>query len=323
MCKPHLHTRTSFRLLMLVLSVALFGAGCRSTGVSTTKDITPPEGVKDINGAQLYYKAMGTGQPLLFLHGSGGSHRYFLPHLQPLAAEYQLLFYDQRGTGLSNGRPDLANTIDQFVEDLEALRVAFGFEKISLMGHSWGAIIALFYAFKYQAHLDKLILVDPVPVAPRFLVEQNQTIKQRVARLSPEAQQMLTTCQRSSTEPSSEVRTECLKLDAALRFYDPAKALTMDTTIDKNTARNVATIDSLLKTSFDRKQRDIDANLKTIHVPTLIIHGDFDPIPIGSSEYIQQHIPTSQLVIIKQSGHFPFVEQPEQFLAAIQVFMRV
>jgi proline iminopeptidase len=54
----------------------------------------------------------------------------------------------------------------------------------------------------------------------------------------------------------------------------------------------------------------------------LIIHGDFDPIPIGSSEYIQQRIPASQLVIIKQSGHFPFVEQPEKFFAAIRAFMR-
>jgi len=307
---------------MFFMIVALAGAACRSPDVSTTKAITPPEGVKDINGAQLYYKAIGKGQPLVFLHGSGGSHRYFLPHLQTLAGEYQLLFYDQRGTGLSNGRPDLANTIDQFVEDLEALRLTFGFEKISLIGHSWGAIIALFYALKHQDHLDKLILVDPVPVAPMFLIEQNQTIKQRVARLSPEMQQMLTTCQGSSAELRSEVRTECLKIDAALRFYDPAKALTIDTTIDKNTARNAATINSLIATSFTRKRRDLDANLKTIRVPTLLIHGDFDPIPIGASEYIHQRIPASQLVIMQQSGHFPFVEQPEMFLAAIRTFMR-
>jgi proline iminopeptidase len=307
---------------LLLLSVALLGAGCRSAGVSTTKEITPPEGVKGINGAQLYYKAIGKGQPLVFLHGSGGSHRYFLPHLQPLAGEYQLLFYDQRGTGFSDGRPDLADTIDQFVEDLESLRVTFGFEKISLIGHSWGAIIALFYALKHQDHLDKLILVDPVPIAPMFLIEQYQTIRQRVARLSPEMQQMLITCQGSSSELRSEVRTECLKIDAALRFYDPAGALTMDTTIDKNTTRNAATINSLKATSFTRKQRDLDANLKTIRVPTLLIHGDFDPIPIGSSKYIQQRIPKSQLIIMKQSGHFPFVEQPEQFLAAIRAFMR-
>jgi proline iminopeptidase len=324
MFKSDLYTRKSCLLFIVFLSIALSGASCRSTAVSPSKDVTPPEGLKNIHGTQLYYKAMGKGQPIFFLHGRSGSHRYFLPYVEPLADEYQLLFYDQRGTGSSDGKIDLkAISIDQFVEDLEALRLAFGFEKISLMAHSSGTVIALFYAFKYQAHLDKLILVDPLPVTNRFVAEQLQTLKQRSQHLSPEGQQMLTTaCRRSDTELSPEVRTGCLKLDAALRFYDPAKAVMMDTTPEKNTARNAITIESLLTTSLNRKQHDIDANLKAIRVPTLIIHGDFDPIPIGSSEYIQQHISTSQLIVMKQSGHFPFVEQPEQFVAAVRAFMR-
>jgi proline iminopeptidase len=322
---PYPPSRTSVLLLVLLMIAALSAAACRSPDVSTSKAITPAEGLKDINGTQLYYKAMGKGEPLFVLHGGpGGSHRYFLPHMEQLADQYQLVFYDQRGTGLSNGRLDLkAISIDQFVEDLEALRVAFGFDKISLIGHSWGAVIALFYAFKYQAHINKLILVDARPVTNTFLVEQGQTVKQRLGRLSPEERQTLnTTCKRSSAELSSEARTECLKLDAALRFSDPAKALTMDATIEENTAKNASTIQSLITTSFNRRQHDIDASLKTLSIPTLIIHGDFDPIPIGSSEYIQQRIPASQLVIIKQSGHFPFVEQPEKFFAAIRAFMR-
>lgn len=287
-------------------------------------DVTPSEGLKRINGTQLYYKAIGTGQPLFFLHGRSGSHRYFLPSMEPLAKQYQLFFYDQRGTGTSDTKIDLkAISIDQFVEDLEALRLAFGFEKISLLAHSSGAIIALFYAAKYQAHLDKLILVDPLPVSSQFVDEQLQTLKQRSEHLSQEEQRMLkTVCRRSDTASSSEVRTACLKLDATLRFYDPAKATTMDTAPEKNTIRNAATIESLLTTSLDRKQHDIDASLQAIRVPTLIIHGDFDPIPIASSEYIQQHISASQLRVIKQSGHFPFVEQSEQFVAAVQTFLQ-
>jgi proline iminopeptidase len=335
MGEPHLHARTSFLLLILFLSVALSAIGCGPAAVSpisasipatvsTTNANTPQNGLKDINETQLSYQAMGTGQPIVFLHGSGGSHRYFLPFMQPLADDHHLLFYDQRGTGMSSSKIDLkAISIDQFVEDLEALRVAFGFEKISLIGHSWGAIIALFYAFKYQAYLDKLILVDPVPVANSFLVEQNQTLQQRFQRLSPEEQQTFTSvCAGSSAKPSVEARKECLHIDATLRFFDPAKAFTMDNTVDKNTAKNRATIQSLLMTSFTRRQAEIDPQLKTLRVPTLIVHGDFDPIPIGSSEYIQQRIATSQLVFIKQSGHFPFVEQPEQFLAALRVFLR-
>jgi len=69
--------------------VALSGTACRSPAVSTTKSIIPPEGLKDINGTQLYYKAIGKGQPIFFLHGRSGSHRYFLPHMEELAAAYQ------------------------------------------------------------------------------------------------------------------------------------------------------------------------------------------------------------------------------------------
>ncbi|GAC1651363.1 MAG: alpha/beta fold hydrolase [Herpetosiphon sp.] len=281
--------------------------------------MTPSEGLKAINGTHLYYKTIGAGKPIFVLHGRSGSHRYFLPHLAPLADDYHVVFYDQRGTGLSDGQLDLmAITMDQFVEDLEALRRAFGFEQIALLSHSWGAEIALAYAFKYPAHLDHLILVDPLPVTNTFLVEQDHTIKQRVAHLSPEAQHMLqTTCQGSSTTLRADVRTACLNLDAALRFYDPAKALTMDATTDKNTERNAATVQSLLTASFNRMQPEIDAQLKTLRVPTLIVHGDFDPIPISSSEYIHHLVVASQFVIIKESGHFPFVEQPERFFAAI------
>lgn len=324
MCMPYLHTRTSCLLLVLCLGVALAGAGCSSAGGTSTKTITPPEGLQNVNGTQLYYQAMGKGPPIFFLHGSGGSHHYFLPHLAPLADEYQLLFYDQRGMGLSDGRLDLsAISIDQFVEDIEALRVAFGFEKISLMGHSWGTIIALFYAFKYQAHLDKLILVDPLPVANTFMAELDQTMEQRFERLSPEEQHTRsTTCRQSSIALNKEALAECYKIDAAMRFYDPAKELTMDATVDKNTARNGSTVYSLLMTSFERKKGEIDADLTTMHVPTLIIHGDYDPIPIAASAYLQQRLLAAQLVVIKQSGHFPFVEQPEAFLAAVRAFMR-
>lgn len=332
MRKGYPRTRIAARLLMLALIVSIAGAGCGAPAPPAAQPAPPAaqpalpeEGLKEINGTRLYYQTIGAGKPIIFLHGGpGGSHRYFLPHVQPLAGEYQLLLYDQRGSGLSDGRLDLkAISIDQFVEDLEALRVAFGLEKVSLLGHSWGAVIALFYAFKYQAHLDKLILVDPRPVSNTFLIEQGTTLRERGKRLSPQQQQALATvCQRPNGKLTADERAECLQIDATLRFYDPAKARTMDTTTDENTAKNASTIQSLITASFDRRQADIDAGLRSVRVPTLILHGDFDPIPLGACEYIQQRIAGSRLTVVKQSGHFPFVEQPDAFRDAVRAFMR-
>ena len=297
------------------------------TNALSTTEIPAPtttsiKGLQAVNGTHLYYEIIGKGAPLFVLHGSGGSHRYFLPYMEALSDEYQLFFYDQRGTGLSDGHLDLAAiSIDQFVEDLEALRVAFGLEKISLMGHSWGAIVALAYAVKYQTHLEHLILVDSIPVNNKFAIEFSKTYQERFQHLSADEQQELTTtCTRPVAELSPKVLTECNQLDAQLRFYDPAKA-PVDLAIDENTLENADTVNSLMRISFNKMQHDIETQLPTIHVPTLIIHGDFDPIPLKSSEYLHEQIPESQIVIIIKAGHFPFIEQPEQFVAALRTFL--
>jgi len=285
---------------------------------------TSTKGLQAVNGTHIYYEIIGKGAPLFVLHGQGGSHRYFLPYMGALSDEYQLFFYDQRGTGLSDGHLDLAAiSIDQFVEDLEALRVAFGLEKISLMGHSWGAIVALAYALKYQAHLDHLILVDSTLVSNTFAIELSKTLQQRLQLLSADMQhERTTTCTRPSEKLSRDEIDECSQIDAQLRFYDPAKATTVDWATEENTSKNSTTVRALIISSFNRMQPDLDAQLPTVRVPTLIIHGDFDPIPLGSSEYLHQHIPGSQIVPISESGHFPFIEQPEQFVAALRSFLR-
>jgi proline iminopeptidase len=306
----------------IFLVTALTACSPMATEASTV--IPPITGLQAVNGTALYYEIIGKGAPLFVLHGGpGNSHRYFLPYVEALSDEYKLFFYDQRGTGLSDGHLDLAAiSIEQFVEDLEALRVAFALEKISVMGHSWGAIIALAYALKYQAHLDHLILVDSTPVNDTFLIEFSETLQQRIQGLSADAQhELTTTCTRPSEELSPEAIDECNQLEAQLKFYDPTKAATVDWAMEENTLKNSATVRALITASFKRIQHDIDAQLSTVRVQTLIIHGDFDLIPLESSEYLHQHIPGSQIVPISQSGHFPFIEQPEQFIAALRAFL--
>jgi proline iminopeptidase len=318
---------TSVTGIIILLVTTLSACSPLATPASTPipPTATSVTGLQAINGTSLYYESLGQGAPLFVLHGGpGGSHRYFLPYLADLAADHHLFFYDQRGTGLSDGHLELeAISIDQFVEDLEALRVAFGLEKISLMGHSWGGMIALAYALKYQAHLDHLILVDSISVNKTFSIEFGKTIQQRVQSLSADEQQELnTTCTRPSAKLTLQERDECNQLDAQLRFSDPAKAATVNWAVEENTLKNSGTVRALLLNSFNRVQHDMDTQLSTVHVPTLIVHGDFDPIPVASSEYLHQQIPGSQLVLISQSGHFPFIEQPEQFIAALRAFLK-
>src|SRR5205807_7399050 len=120
------------------------------------------DGFVDANGVMIYYVTVGRGAPLVIVHGGpGASHDYFLPYLLPLARHNKLIFIDERGSGRSQKLEDPSGyTVENMVEDVEALRIALHLGKISLLGHSYGGALAQAYALKYQKNLTHLILAS-------------------------------------------------------------------------------------------------------------------------------------------------------------------
>src|SRR5712692_8979680 len=116
------------------------------------------EGLVDAHGVLIYYKTVGRGAPLVIVHGGpGASHDYFLPYLLPLARQNRLIFIDERGSGRSEKLDDPKGyTVENMVEDVEDVRHGLGLGTISLLGHSYGGVLAKAYAFKYQANLSNL-----------------------------------------------------------------------------------------------------------------------------------------------------------------------
>src|SRR6202045_2752978 len=108
----------------------------------------------------IYYMQIGIGKPLVILDGGpGASHEYLLPHLLPLARNNRLIFIDERGSGRSQRLENPSGyTVENMVEDVEAVRQALGLGQISLLGHSYGGLLAQAYALKYQKNLSALIL---------------------------------------------------------------------------------------------------------------------------------------------------------------------
>lgn len=108
----------------------------------------------------IYYKTIGQGEPLLIVHGGrGASHDYFLPYLLPLARTNKLIFIDERGSGHSEKLEDPKGyTVENMVEDVEAVRSSLGLGPITLLGHSFGGVLAQAYALKCPANLAHLIL---------------------------------------------------------------------------------------------------------------------------------------------------------------------
>ncbi|HEX9653891.1 MAG TPA: alpha/beta fold hydrolase, partial [bacterium] len=119
------------------------------------------EGLRAINGTQLYCKVMGSGEPIVILHGGPGlDHTYLLPQMAELAKDYRLIFFDQRLAGRSASNVDSsAITLQNFIDDVEGVRREFNLEKMNLLAHSWGSFLALNYAITYPDHLKSLTLV--------------------------------------------------------------------------------------------------------------------------------------------------------------------
>src|ERR1700742_320168 len=143
------------KICSFVLAIAFLLSACASlaqTQRPAAGAVYPiSEGYVDAHGVMIYYAAIGRGAPLLIVHGGpGASHDYFLPYLLPLARHNRVIFIDERGSGKSEKLEDPSGyTVENMVEDVEAVRQGLKLGKINLLGHSFGGVLAQAYALKY------------------------------------------------------------------------------------------------------------------------------------------------------------------------------
>ena len=135
---------------------------------SHSEPATPSwDGFVDANGLRFFCKTHGDGPPLMMLHGGPGvDHSYLLPWLSPLSCTHQLVLFDQRGCGRSERLDDPREyTLQNMVEDTEALRRALGLREVVVLGHSFGGLLAQAYALRYPESIAGLILAGTAPSA--------------------------------------------------------------------------------------------------------------------------------------------------------------
>ncbi len=140
--------------LILFLFFTIFSNHFSTAGDNATS-VSIEEGFTQINGTQLFYKIIGKGTPIVILHGGPGlDHSYLLPQMAELAKTHKLIFFDQRASGKSSVDSDTnSTTMKNLVEDVEGIRKAFKLGKMNLMGHSWGGLLAMFYAIRFPNNI--------------------------------------------------------------------------------------------------------------------------------------------------------------------------
>lgn len=263
----------------------------------------------DLNGQNIFVKTMGQGDPLIFLHGGpGDEHRYFLPHVEPLAEHFTLIFYDQAGCGQS--APAAEYSMAQEVEILEALRQTFALPKINLLGQSWGTVLGLLYATTYPEHVNKLMLVSTIGASGEGFTRFGQELRRRMA--PGDAQHL------EKLEADENARVEDM-----LQLLDPYYVHQQDnlkkkTKTDINLTINAAISEDLLH------HYDVRENLAALKdIPTLVLQGKADLFTPQMVEHdVLGELPQAQFIIFPRSGHWPFLEEPQKFNEVTHAFFR-
>ncbi len=292
------------------------------------------EGFIDAHGVLIYYMIVGRGAPLLIVHGGpGASHDYFLPYLLPLARSNKLIFIDERGSGRSEKLEDASQyTVENMVEDVESVRQALGLGKISLLGHSYGGVLAQAYAFKYQRNLTHLILGSTF----YSTVEMNKVLANEKHQMKPEALAKLEALEKAGLfGKGKEWETgrypeEYAKLAWGDGYFPYLYQRRPDPNYDPLSGDTTTAWDLYREMWGSHGEFVIDGNLKSveyadklpgIHVPTLIICGDHDESDPSLSRFMHDKIAGSTLVVLPQSGHMGFVDQPGLYIKSINDFL--
>jgi proline iminopeptidase len=319
----------------LRLTLALLLAAAVTVPAAAQSTVYPQqEGYVDAHGVLIYYKTLGNGPPLVVLHGGpGASHDYFLPHLLPLTRTHRLIFIDERGSGRSQRLQDASlYTVEGDVEDIEAVRVALHLGKISLLGHSCGGVLAQAYALKYQQNLSHLIL-NSTFASTR---EMNAVLAREKAAMPAAKLARLNELEAAGLFGKGELwergryLAEYETLAWGPGYFPFLYGARPDSNYDP-AAGNAPTNWELYRAMWGSDgEFIIDGNLKsveyvdrlpTIHVPTLIVVGDHDECDPSLSKEMHEKIAGSKLVILPNSGHMNFVDQPEMWQKAVEGFL--
>ena len=278
------------------------------------------EGSFNSAGVELHYTSAGTGTPIVLLSGGPGlSIEYMLPVAQFLPSGYRSIAFEQRGTGRSRSQPfDPATlTLHTVVEDLEALRVRLQQDRLILLGHSWGGMLAMAYAAAHPDRVERLILVGSGGPTLEFQQRFGDNIE---ARLRPEDVELRRHWLAAAANgvDAAKVSIEALRAIMPGYFFDRKAGLAFAG--DFKVGQLEPDVNARLLADL-RKHYDSREGLKSLKRPLLIIQGHQDPIGEKTAEDIHALIAGSRLVYINRCGHFPWLEQPEAFRKAIADFL--
>jgi proline iminopeptidase len=242
-----------------------------------------------------------------------------------LADAHELIFYDQRGGGQSRTDDRTPITWETQVQDLALVARELELNPLSLVGYSWGGLLAMLYAVDAFGGGGpplppgapvpaRMVLIDPAPATRRMRRSFESELARRQA--SPEVARLreeLAASGLRERDPDS-YRKRAFEISVSGYFAHPERAR------DLTPFRVMGRVqDSIWESLGDY---DLLPALARVRCPTLVVHGQADPIPVSASEALVRALPDARLVVLEESGHVPYVEAPEELFSAVRDFLQ-
>ena len=271
-----------------------------------------------LRGVEIAYDVHGRGVPLVLMHGGLGlDHTYFRPYLDPLGEVAELVFYDHRGHGRSSVVDDW-DGVDHgtLVDDADALREHLGYERIVLLGHSYGGFLAQEYALRYPDRLAGLVLCSTAPA-----LDYVRDLRRLVAVAGVAAtEEQLEAAERffSSPPASDEEYARQWRSVLPLYFADPAprKLAPLHERAVYRAAPWRHAVSSLLPAY------NVADRLSAVTAPALVLGGRHDWVsPPTQAARLTALLPRAELLFFEESGHYAFVEQADEFVAVVREWL--
>jgi proline iminopeptidase len=269
-------------------------------------------------GGKLYYEVTGGGEgtPLLLVNGGPGfDHTYFhtTTAWDTLGRTRKVIFYDQRGNGRSAPlKPGQSCTLADQIDDLEALRAHLGFDKVDMLGGSWGGFLSMAYAARHPEHISHLILVDSA--APKWA--DTITLFDNVFPETTEREAAITFAEQLGDKSASD---ESIREYLSMIFVSHEKRDAFLAQIGPN-VYNKEVNEAV---SHDLARFDLNPEIRKFRFPTLVVTGRYDMNVAPLTAYrIHQAIPGSKFVVFERSSHLPFTEEPELFASTVADFLQ-
>lgn len=283
-----------------------------------------------VGDVSLYARTIGEGRPAIVLHGGPDfDHAYLLPDLDRLKDIFQLVYYDQRGRGRSaeNVQPQ-SITLASDIEDIDSVRRHFALDAPVLFGHSWGTVLALEYALRHPTRASHLVLMNPAPVSAQDFAVMREAYLHKIGASMNRQREIVASAAYKNGDPEAVAARYRIHFAPALhRPGDFERLMTIMKAqfVSQGSAGIIkarAVEDRLMRDTWQNTSYDLFPRLRSLAIPTLVITGDHDFIPIEIAEHIARAVPNARLVTIKDCGHFAYLECHDRVRQAIEDFFQ-